>query len=395
MSSRSLTAFVRSLVDRRSAGSRAALIAGAALSVLAAACAPASASYVLVTNIITNSQSAHKAKFEDADLTNPWGVSFSPGGSTLWVSDNHSSVTTAYNVDPRTNNVLSKPVRVPIPGDGSPTGQVFNNSDTDFKGDPFLFVSEDGTISGWRSEFTNTGKAEVLQAGSAANVYKGVTLVSNGANSYLLSANFLSGHIDVMKGNAAAPNLAGNFTGPSVPAGYAPFNVQTADGHVFVSYAPRETDGIDDVKGAGNGIIDEFNPDGTFVRRIAQGGSLNDPWGMVIAPKSFGDMAGDLLVANQGDGTISVFDLVTDSFVGLLKGANGKPLEIDGLWALTVGNDGAAGSSQMVYFTAGPDDEENGLVGALNVPEPASIFLVCGGLAMTVLRRRTKAAATV
>lgn len=394
MSSRMLSKTICSLARklRPACHSRVALYASAALLVLAAA--PASASAIQITNLITNDPSAHKAPLSDGDLKNPWGASFGPN-STFWVSDNHSSVTTLYSVDPKTNATSkSSTVRVGIPGDGSPTGQVFNSGDkSNFNGDAFLFVSEDGTIAGWRGALGPTGPAEVLQLGSSANSYKGVALVNNGTNSYLLSANFLAGRVDVMKGNAGAPNLVGNFTGPMMPVGYAPFNVQTLNGHVFVTYAPREEGGIDDVKGAGNGIVDEFNLDGTFVKRVAQGGALDDPWGLAIAPKSFGAIAGDLLVGNQGDGRISVFDLASDKFMGFLKGEDGKAVVIDGLWALIVGNGTSAGNNQTVYFTAGPDDEANGLFGALNeVPEPATLSLAFGGLLAMALRRRRRTA---
>lgn len=394
MSSRMLSETVRSSAGRTTYRSRAAHFASAALLALVAASAPASASFVQITNLITNNTGAHNAPLSDDDLKNPWGVSFGPT-STFWVSDNHSSVATLYKVDPKTNATSkSSTVRVVIPGDGSPTGQVFNSGDkSNFNGDAFLFVSEDGTISGWRGALGGAGPAETLQLGSSANSYKGVALVSNGTNSYLLSANFLAGRIDVMKGNGNAPNLAGNFSGPMTPVGYAPFNVQTLNGHVFVTYAPREQGGIDDVKGAGNGIVDEFNLDGTFVKRVAQGGALDDPWGLAIAPKSFGALAGDLLVGNQGDGRISVFDLVTNKFMGLLKGKDGKAIEIDGLWALIVGNGTSAGNDQTVYFTAGPEDEENGLFGALSdVPEPATLSLAFGGLLAMALRRRRRTA---
>jgi uncharacterized protein (TIGR03118 family) len=143
-----------------------------------------------------------------------------------------------------------------------------------------------------------------------------------------------------------------------------------------------------DKNGPGNGIVDVFDANGNLMGRIASnGGSLNSPWGMAIAPASFGSIAGDLLVGNFGDGRINIFGLNannTGTFLGQLMGPGGAPLSIDGLWSLTPGNDGSAGSSQELYFTSGPNDEANGLFGAIQpVPEPRSIVL--GLIAVVVL----------
>jgi uncharacterized protein (TIGR03118 family) len=141
---------------------------------------------------------------------------------------------------------------------GTPTGQVFNTANkTAFNGDLFLFVSEDGTISGWRGALGT--KAEVLQTGDSANVYKGTTLDTTSGHSYLLSANFRAGTIDVLKGDTAAPDLAGKFLDPNTPAGYAPFNVQTLNDKIYVSYARQDSDQHDDSPGAGHGFEDAFD----------------------------------------------------------------------------------------------------------------------------------------
>jgi uncharacterized protein (TIGR03118 family) len=331
----------------------------------------------------------------DPDLKNPWGLSFSPSapgapGSPFWISDNHTGLTTLYRVNPATD-ATSKLGFVTIPsfppgGTGNPTGQVFNST-TGFSSDRFLFVSEDGTISGWRGSIGLGNTAEVIQTGDPANIYKGVALETIGDHTYLLAANFGKGTIDVLKGDPSAPDLIGKFTDPNLPANFAPFNIEKIGDKIYVAYAVTNGTG-DDQKGPGNGIVDVFDANGNFLGRIASNrGSLNSPWGMAIAPASFGSIAGDLLVGNFGDGRINIFGLNandTGTFLGQLMGTAGAPLFIDGLWTLTAGNDGSAGSSQKLYFTAGPNDEANGLFGVIqSVPEPSSIVL--GLIAVVVL----------
>jgi uncharacterized protein (TIGR03118 family) len=340
-----------------------------------------------VTNLVTDDQKVNSAQITDPFLQNAWGISHSTG-SPFWVSDNATGVTTLYTVNPNTDAVtkviLGSPpdpsggVVIPPPGAGNPTGQVFNtaNGTGAFNGNLFLFVSEDGTISGWRGALGT--QAEVLQTGFTANVYKGVTLDTTGGHSYLLSANFRAGTIDVMKGDGGAPNLTGNFTDPNLPAGYAPFNIQVLGTRIYVTYALQDSAKHDDSPGAGHGFVSAFDLQGSFLGRIGAMGMLNSPWGLAIAPTSFGSLAGDLLVGNFGDGTINVFNPnpATPSFLGQLLGPDGKPIVIDGLWGLIPGNDGSGGSSQKIYFAAGPNGVSNGLFGVIQpVPEPGSLAL--------------------
>jgi uncharacterized protein (TIGR03118 family) len=360
--------------------------------------APARAGNVVqITPLVSDTQTFKTPP--DPDLKNPWGISFSPSapGTPFWISDNATGRTTLYSVDPTTDataklGFVTIPPFPPVPGrTGNPTGQVFNNDTTAFNGDSFLFVSEDGTISGWRGSIGLGNTAEVIQTGDPANIYKGVTLETIDGHTYLLSANFGTGKIDVRKGDSAAPALAGNFTDPALPAFYAPFNIEKIGDKLYVTYAMTNGTG-DDQKGPGNGIVSVFDANGNFLARVtSNGGSLNSPWGMAIAPTSFGSIAGDLLVGNFGDGRINIFGLNannTGTFLGQLLGADGNPLSIDGLWALTVGNDGRAGSSQKLYFTAGPNDEANGLFGVLeSVPEPSSIVLGLIGVAVLAASR--------
>jgi uncharacterized protein (TIGR03118 family) len=158
--------------------------------------------------------------------------------------------------------------------------------------------------------------------------------------------------------------IAGSFTDPNIPSGFAPFGIANIGGKLFVTFAKQDAAKHDDVKGAGNGYVDVFNPDGSLSARLISRGPLNSPWGLAIAPSSFGTFAGDLLVGNFGDGRINVFSLSGTS-LGTLSSSS-DPIAIDGLWGLAVGNGGSAGLSTSVYFTAGPNNEENGLLGSLS-----------------------------
>jgi uncharacterized protein (TIGR03118 family) len=324
------------------------------------------------TNLVTDDKTVTTAQIEDKHLLNPWGISYLPGGP-FWVSDNHSGLSTLYGVDPATNLTKKLGLEVVIPGDGSVTGQVSNTDASAFNGDKFLFVNEDGTISGWRGSLGSN--AEVLRTGFPGQSYKGVTAATIAGNTYLYAANFASGTIDVLKGTPGAPNLTGNFTDPNLAAGYAPFNIQLLGGKLYVAYALPNGSG-DEQHGAGLGIVSVFDTQGNFISRIGTMGTLNAPWGLAIAPSSFKSFAGDLLVGNFGDGTINAFDTSHNTFAGQLPGLDGKPLSIGGLWGLIQGNGGSGGSTQSIYFSAGPFDESHGLFGAINaVPEPSSVAL--------------------
>lgn len=367
-------------------------LAGLLMMVVLACVSPPAAAELLFnqTNLVTNDQMANPAQTTDPNLVNAWGISSSPT-SPFWVSDNGAGVATLYNVNPNTNatSIASLVVTIPPAGSGTPTGNVFNGNSGAFNGDLFLFVSEDGTISGWRGALGTT--AETLQVASDANVYKGTTEATVGGNTYLYAANFRAGTIDVLKGSPGAPDLAGHFTDPNLPAGYAPFNIRLLGNRLYVTYALQDASKHDDAAGAGHGFVSVFDTQGNFLGRVGSGGTLNSPWGLALAPMSFGPLAGDLLVGNFGDGRINAFDLSTDTFVGQLLGTDGSELTIDGLWGLTVGNDGNGGSSNKLYFTAGPDGEMNGLFGAITaVPEPGTIWLLGAGLGVGLLRRKLR-----
>jgi uncharacterized protein (TIGR03118 family) len=306
------------------------------------------------------------AMLQDTNLVNAWGVSFS-SGSPFWVSANGTGKALLYSVtnDMNGNLVVTKQgLEVTIPGDGTPSGQVFNDKGG-FKGDIFLFVSEDGTISGWRQSLGTN--AEVLTTRNSA-VYKGVTLAETSNVPILLAANFAEATLDMYDTNAT---LLGQFSDLDAPSGYAPFNVRLLQGMVFVAYAKQNDEKHDDVAGAGNGLIDVFNPNTGIFHRLVTGSDaggkfkqINSPWGLAISPDSFGRHGDQLLVGNFGSGTIMTFDDHA-KFKGLLKGTDEHPLVIDGMWALTFGNGGKAGTPDTLFFSAGPNSEGDGLFGSI------------------------------
>jgi len=357
---------------------------------------PAGSVPVAVTNLITSDQTINPAPLTDADLKNPWGIGYEVSGP-FWIAENHSGQMVQFSVSPL-NNAVTKGATVTIPGvpnsAGNPTGLVVNNTAlpinqvAQFHGDLVLTVSEDGTISGFRGSPNTT--AERLQTFSAANVYKGATLATIGQDGYLYAANFKAGTIDVMKGNPNAPELAGRFTDPNLPGGYAPFNIENINGVLYVTYAVQDASMEDDAPGPGLGIVDVYDTSGILLRRLVDdGGALNAPWGLVIAPSSFGALAGKLLIGNFGDGKINVYDPVSGKFLETLKDSQGNEISIDGLWALIKGNGGAGGNAQDIFFTAGSDDEMHGLFGVLTaVPEPSTVLVFAVGLVGVYLGKR-------
>jgi uncharacterized protein (TIGR03118 family) len=304
------------------------------------------------------------AQLTDPQLVNAWGMSRGPN-TPVWVSDNGADVTTVYNgaVPGNPESPVAKVLSVTIPG-GAPTGQVFNDTGGfQLPGTTtparFIFVGEGGDLSAWAG-----GPAATLVGHTDGAVYKGLALAHTPAGPRLLAANFHDNRIDVFDDTFAPVPSAGLFTDPTLPAGYAPFNVAEIRGQIFVSYAKQDADRHDDVAGPGHGFIDVYTTSGAFVERFASHGVLNSPWGMTIAPASFGQFSGDLLSGNFGDGHIHALDPNTGEVLGILRGTSGSPLTIDGLWALMVG-DAAAGGPNSVWFSAGPDEESHGLLGVL------------------------------
>jgi uncharacterized protein (TIGR03118 family) len=323
----------------------------------------------VVTNLASDQPGV--AKSTDPDLSNAWGIT-STATSPFWLGANGSGKSVLYN-----GAGVKQPLVVTIPGDGTVTGVAATGGGGAFNGNAFLFVSEDGTISGWRNALGTV--AEVLATANPANSYKGLTVGTVGGNTYAYATNFLTGTIDVVKGTPGAPNL-GSFLDPNLPAGYAPFNVENIGGILYVTYAVRDASG-DDMAGLGNGIVDRFDLSGNFLGRLITGGTLNSPWGLALAPAGFGDIGANLLVGNFGDGLIHAFNPTTGAPVETLMDPNGNPIAIDGLWGLRFGIGGANGTPSTLYFTAGPDQESHGLFGDITaVPEPGTWWLLTSAL---------------
>jgi uncharacterized protein (TIGR03118 family) len=372
-------------------------IAFAGAGLLAFQAASAQAQEFGVTNLV--SDGSVPAATIDPNLINPWGISYGPG-SPFWLADNGSGVSTLYN---GAGTKIPLTVTVPPPMGqsftSSPSGTVFNGSSTNFLvssggktgAAAFLFDTEDGTISGWAPSVNGTNAILAVDNsdGGAGAVYKGLAIATTGGNTFLYASNFRAGDVEMYNSNFS---LVDTFTDPTVKPGYAPFNVQDLGGTLYVTFALQDAAKHDDVAGAGNGYVDAFSLNGTFERRIvSQGGAINSPWGLDLAPSSFGKLAGDLLVGNFGDGTISVYNPLTGAFEGQLLGTNGKPIVEGDLWGLINGDGGSGGNVNDVYFTAGISDEAHGLFGALSaVPEPKTWALMIVGLGLMGASLRTR-----
>jgi len=297
----------------------------------------------------------------DPHLVNPWGLT-SSGGSPWWVADNGTGLSTLYT---GAGQIVPLVVTVPPPLGGvppsAPTGAVFNGT-SDFGGAIFIFVTENGTISGWSG-----GTNAILKFTSPVKaVYKGATIGQNNGAKFLYVANFFNGSVDVFDKDYVPVTLpAGAFKDAQIPSGFAPFNVQNIGGKIFVAYAKQDVDKVDEVHGPGLGFVDEYNPNGDLVLHLRSGRWLNAPWGLALAPGGFGKDSGRLLVGQFGSGEIATYDLDHGNFHGLLLGVHGQPVDIDGLWALRFGNGAAAGPTNTLFFTAGIDDEAHGLFGKI------------------------------
>ncbi|HEY7111604.1 MAG TPA: TIGR03118 family protein [Thermoanaerobaculia bacterium] len=342
----------------------------------------------------------HIAKVFDPHLVNPWGISESQT-SPFWVSDNGDGTSALFSTAGQTFSTVGLLVSIPSPADpagngGTPTGQVFDivNSPGNFpitgvsasgtettQPAVFIFATEDGTIAGWNPGVFPLGVALTAPSTHAiiavnnsdipdschGAVYKGLAIATgSGGTTRLYAANFRAGTIDVFDTSFKPVTLGpDSFTDPSAPKRFAPFNVVLVGSELFVTYAKSDKAGEDDVPGPGHGFVDVYDLDGNLLRRFASRHELNSPWGVVKAPATFGEFANDILIGNFGNGRINAFDPGTGKFLGALKDPQGHPIVIEGLWALQVGNGGAGGDANTIYFSAGPNDEEDGLFGSL------------------------------
>ena len=338
---------------------------------------PSNATEYLQTNLV--SDGSVPAAFTDKNLVNPWGISYSPTGP-FWLSDNGTGVSTLYNGLGKPSSLI---VTVPLPTgstqtSSTPTGQVFNSLNNVFLLDGthqslFLFATEDGTISGWNPTTNATNAIVKVDSSKSGSVYKGLAIKNSSATgSFLYATDFSNNKIDVFDQNFNLVSLSGSFVDSSIPQGFAPFNIQNISNQLYVTYAKQDANKTNDVAGAGNGFVDVFDTQGNLIKRLASAGTLNSPWGIALAPASFGQFSNDLLIGNFGDGRINAFDPNTNNFLGQLTDTNGTPISIDGLWGLIPGNGGNAGRINQLFFSAGTNNETGGLFGSLEVavPEP-------------------------
>jgi uncharacterized protein (TIGR03118 family) len=297
----------------------------------------------------------------DPKLVNAWGLAAS-GTSPWWVADNGTSYSTLYNG--ATGQKV--PLEVAVGIDSGPTGVVFNGGSgfvvtngTQSGPARFIFDGEDGVLRGWNPQVDGT-HALVAAHGDPDAIFKGLAIADN----KLYAADFHNAEVAVFD---STWHIVDRFTDSGLPTGYAPFGIQTLGGNVFVTFAKQDADAEDEVAGQGRGFVDEFDTFGNLLRRVAQHGQLNAPWGLALAPSDFGRFSGDLLVGNFGDGQINAYDLGANGQYehrGELR-EGGRQISIDGLWALGFGNGGQAGPTTTLFFTAGPDEESHGLFGKI------------------------------
>jgi len=327
-----------------------------------------------VTNLVSN-QAGVAQNSPDANLVNSWGLSRS-SGSPWWVADNGSGKSTLYN-----GTGVKQGLEVTIPsGDptisptGTPTGTIFNGSAIDFllpdgKAATFLFVTEDGTISGWNSGVT-ANTAVIVVNEKSKSVFKGATVaqVTEGgiSTTYLYVADFRKGRVRVYDTSFHPVSFGEErFDDDCLREGFAPFNIQNIGGNIYVAYAKQDAARHDEVDGPGLGHVDVFSPKGRLLMRLEHGSWFNAPWGLTLASQDFGVYSHDILVGQFGSGEILAFDPVTGRFEGKLLDSSNQPVTIDGLWGLGFGNGGNAGPANTLYFAAGPNQESNGLFGTI------------------------------
>jgi uncharacterized protein (TIGR03118 family) len=347
---------------------------------------PPSRADFLQTNLVSDITGL--ALERDTNLKNPWGMSFS-SSSPIWVSNQATNTATLYNPlsSPITQGLV---VTLPTAGNGppmGPTGQVFNSTTSDFMipapgsttvKSTFLFATLDGTLQGWNPG-SNAGLHATEPVGTVPGaVFTGLALNNIGGTNYLYAAD-ATGSIRVFDSkftNVTGTIFAGKFVDPNPVAGFTPYNIQTLNGNLFVTYAAATKTGAP----LPGGYVDEFDSAGNFLMRIATNGALNAPWGLAIAPNGFGTFGGDLLVGNLFDSTINAYSLTApNTLEGSIKVQTGFASPV-GLWGLAFGNS-KTGDPNTLYFTAGINDQKDGLFGAIeSTDEPATFTLLSLGL---------------
>ena len=338
-----------------------------------------------VTNVI--SDGSVPAATMDSNFINPWAIT--PTG-TFWMNTQG----TGFSYVVPTAGTISFKVSIPAASGvtttiGSPTGAVSAASAatgyilSNGTKASFIFDSLDGLISGWNSKLGATVSPipvalPIVNNSSIGAVYTGLGIVTNATGTFLLAADFGTPNaVEVYDSNFAKAKLAGSFTDPSLPANYVPYSIHVLGTQIYVAYALRtgtSQSTYQAVFGEGNGVVDIFDVNGNFVSRAVTGGNLNAPWGVAIAPTTFGIYGGALLIGNFGDGIINAYNPTTFAYLGRLADGTGKTLIYNALWDLVFGNTPAApgtaavaGTAGALYFTAGLANEAHGLLGQISV----------------------------
>jgi uncharacterized protein (TIGR03118 family) len=308
----------------------------------------------------------------DVSLVNGWGLTAGPT-TPWWTANNKTNTSTLYS-----GAGVKSALTVSVPG--GPTGTVFNGNATAFivsqngksGAARFLFATQAGTILGWSPTVNGTVAITAVDRSAQGAQYDGLTTL----NDRLYATDFHNARVDVFDATFAPVTLANGFTDSQIPKGWAPFGIQALNGNIFVTYAQQDSAKRNDVPGGGRGYVDEYSPDGVLLARVAKRGlakaPLNSPWGMAMAPASFGGFGGDLLVGNFGNGKISAYQPPTAPatkwiYKGQLRVATGAIIKIEGLWAIAFGNGAAAGPTNSLYFLAGPTGQTHGLFGVIAV----------------------------
>jgi uncharacterized protein (TIGR03118 family) len=336
--------------------------------------AAALAQHYTQTNLVSDLAGATTL---DTHLVNPWGMSRS-SGSPWWISDNGTGLSTLYDGAGVTQGlVVTIPPADAANGTGTPTGTVFNGT-TDFtlatsKPAVFLFATEDGTVSGWNPGVQPT-TAVIKVNTHSKSVFKGMTMASatltTGPANLLYVADFRKGRVQVYDTNFMPVRVGEDaFQDESIPSGYAPFNIQNIGGDLYVAFAEQDSAKHDEVDGPGLGYVDVFSPNGRLLRRLEHGSWFNAPWALVLGSGDFGIYSHDLLVGQFGSGEILAFDPVTGKFKGRLVDSNNQTITNKGLWGLSFGGGGRSGPANTLYFTAGINDEADGLLGSITAVE--------------------------
>jgi uncharacterized protein (TIGR03118 family) len=335
------------------------------------------------------------APFTSPNLLNPWGIAYIPG-NPFWIADNNSGKATLYDKTGNLQGTFTVPPPTGSSAASTPTGIVANTQggfNVAGISSQFVFVTEDGTISGWYPTIPEAILA--VDNSKMGAVYKGAALVTNNGASVLLVANFNSGAVEIYDANFMPATLQGNFTDPTLPTGFAPFGIHVVGtNQIVVTYAQQDSQKHDPVHAAGAGYVSLFDSEGNFVRRIASQGTLNAPWGATMAPSAFGMFGGDLLIGNFGDGTINAFDFTSGQSLGQLQDAHGNVITNASLWELLFDPTGQTGTTNTMYFTAGLNNEQHGLFGAITAntsqqPTNADFSVAASPQALTISAGQT------